>query len=88
MERPGQAEAAAPRCASGGRPTLATRPLPSPGYGTLGEALRSTRARGSGRRLSGHFSGKGCSQSGLPQLLRGREAGILPQPQTLKEILD
>lgn len=58
------------------------------GYGPLGEALSQRGPEGRGADFLDISVGKGCSQSGLPQLLRGREAGILPQPQILKETLD
>lgn len=85
VERPRQAEAAAARCASRGRPTLATRPLPSPGYGPLGEALRSTRARGSRHRLSGHFSGKAAFKVDCPNSSGGGKRGSSPSRKYSKK---
>lgn len=48
------------------------------GYGPLGEALRSTRARGSGRRLSRHFSGKGLLSKWITPTTPGAGSGDPP----------
>lgn len=79
MERPG-----GPGRGSSGPLSLRQTSLfplpPSPtleGYGPLDEALRPGR----GAHVRDISVGKGRSQSGLFQLPRGREAGILPGPQ-------
>lgn len=77
VETPGRAEAAAARGASRGRPTLHPASALA-GYGPLGEALRSTRARGSGLRLSGHFSGKGLLSKWITPTPPGAGSGDPP----------
>lgn len=85
VERPGQAEAAAARCASRGRPTLATRPLPSPGYGPLGETLRSTRARGPGADFPDILVGRAALKVDCPNSSRGGKRGSSPSRKHSKK---